>query len=70
MASKGNFDIISNFSEEDFIACYGNVSDSSEETWRPGLELYDNEQTIFSSISSHGASNRHQVCVIINDTSE
>jgi hypothetical protein len=48
MLSKGNSDNISSYSEEDFIACYGNVSGNSEDTWRSGLELYDDEQTIFS----------------------
>jgi hypothetical protein len=66
----GNFDNISSYSEEDFIACCGNVSSNSEDTWRSGLDLYDDELTIFSSGSSHGTSNRHQVCVIISDTSE
>jgi hypothetical protein len=70
MASKGNFDNISNYSEEDFMACYSNVSGNSEDTWRIGRELYGDEQTIFSSDSSHSTSNQHQVCVIINDTSE
>jgi hypothetical protein len=69
MASKGNFDNISSYSEKDFIARYGNVSDNSKDTWRSRLELHDDERTMFSSGSSHGTSNRHQVCVIINDTS-
>jgi hypothetical protein len=70
MASEGNSDNISSYSEEDFIACYGNVSDNSEDTWRSGLELYDDEQANFSLGSCHDTSNRHPVCVIINDTSE
>jgi hypothetical protein len=70
IASEGNSNNISNYSEEDFIARYGNVSGNSEHTRRSGLELYDDEQTIFSSGSSRGASNRHQVCIIINDTSK
>jgi hypothetical protein len=69
MASEGNSDDIGSYFEEDFIVRYGNVSGNSEDMWRSGLELYDDEQTIFSSGSSHGTSNRHQVCVIINDTS-
>jgi hypothetical protein len=70
MASEGNSNNISRYSEEDFIACYGSVSNNSENTWRSGLELYDDKQTILSLGSSHGISNRHQVCVIINDISE
>jgi hypothetical protein len=70
VASEGKFDNISNYSGEDFIACYGNVSNNYEDMWRSGLELYDDEQTIFSLGSSHGTSKRHKVCVIINDTSK
>jgi hypothetical protein len=33
-ASKGNSDSISNYSEKDFMACCGNVSGNSEDTWR------------------------------------
>jgi hypothetical protein len=68
--SKENFDNISSYFVEDFTAGYGDVSDKLEDTWRTGLELYNDEQTIFSSDSSHNTSNRHQVCVIINDTSK
>jgi hypothetical protein len=57
MASEGNSDNINIYSEEDFIACYGNVSSNSKDTWRSGLELYDDEQTIFSSGSSDDTSN-------------
>jgi hypothetical protein len=70
MASEGNFDNINSYSEKDFIARYRNVSDNSEDTWRSRLELHDDERTIFSLGSSHGASNRHQVCIIISDTSK
>jgi hypothetical protein len=69
IVAEGTSDSMSNYSEEDFIA-YGNVSGNSEDTWKSGLELYGDEQTIFSSGSSHGTNNRHQVCVIINDTPE
>jgi hypothetical protein len=64
-ASKGNSDSISNYSKEDFMAYYGNVSGNSEDTWRSGLQLYDNKQTIFSSGSSHGVNNQHQMYTII-----
>jgi hypothetical protein len=68
--SDGNSKNISSYYEEDFIAYYGNVSKNSEDTWRSGLELYDDEQTIFSLGSSHGVSNKYQVYAIIDDTSE
>jgi hypothetical protein len=70
MASEENFDNINSSSEEDFMAYYGNVSSNSEDTWRSGIELYDDEQTIFSSGSSRGAIKQYQVYAIINDTSE
>jgi hypothetical protein len=70
MASEENFDNINSSSEEDFMAYYGNVSGNSEDTWRSGIELYDDEQTIFSSGSSRGAIKQYQVYAIINDTSE
>jgi hypothetical protein len=59
MDFKGNSGSISNYSsEEDFMACYGNVSSDSIDTLRMGLELYSDKQTIFSSGSSHGLSRR------------
>jgi hypothetical protein len=70
MASDENLDNISNYSEEDFMACYGNVSGNSEDTWRSGLKLHDDEHTVPSSGSSRYDSNRHQLCIIINDTSK
>jgi hypothetical protein len=70
VASEGNLDNISNLSKEDFMACYGNVSGNFEDTWKSHLELYDDEQKILTSGYSHSTSNRHQVCIIINDTSE
>jgi hypothetical protein len=69
-ASDENLDNASNYSEEDFIARHGNVSSNSEDTWRSGLKLHSDEHIIPSSVSSRYASNRHQVCVIINDTSK
>jgi hypothetical protein len=52
------------------MARYGNVCDNSEDTWRSGLKLYNDEHTVPSSGSSRYDSNRHKVFVIINDTSE
>jgi hypothetical protein len=49
MESKGNSYSISNYSEEDFTARYGDVSYSSEDERMSGLKLHDDEQTIFSS---------------------
>jgi hypothetical protein len=49
-----------NYSEEDLMAYYGNVSANSEDTWRSGLKLHNDEHINPSSSSSHYASNRHQ----------
>jgi hypothetical protein len=49
MASDKNLANVSNYSEEDFMACYGNVSGNSEDTWRSGLKLHDDEHTVPSS---------------------
>jgi hypothetical protein len=46
-------DSIRNYSEEDFTNCYGSVSYSSKDEWVSGLELYDDEPTIFSSEPNH-----------------
>jgi hypothetical protein len=52
------------------MACYGNVFDNSEDTWKSGLELYRGERTTLSSGSSSDVNNQHQVYAIIDDTSE
>jgi hypothetical protein len=52
MGSDENLDKSNNYSEKDFMVYYGNVSDNYEDTWRSGLGLYDDEQTILSSGSS------------------
>jgi hypothetical protein len=70
MGSDKNLDKSRNYSEEDFMVCYGNVSDNSEDTWWLGLELYNDEQTIFSSFSSGDVHSQYQVYAIIDDTSE
>jgi hypothetical protein len=70
MASDENLDNISNYSEEDFMACYGNVSGNSEDTWRSGLKLHNDEHTVPSSGLSRYDRNRYQLCIIINDTSK
>jgi hypothetical protein len=65
-----NLDKSNSYSEEDFMVCYGNVSNNSEDTWRSGLELYNDEQTILSSGSSGDVHSQYQVYAIIDDTSE
>jgi hypothetical protein len=67
-ASDKNLGNIKNPSEEDFIAYCGDISGNSEDGWRSGLRLHDDEQIIASS--RQYTSNRHQVYIIINDTSK
>jgi hypothetical protein len=54
---------------EDFMIYYGDTSDKSTDTWKTGLELHDDEATIFSSSSSK-FDNRYQVLTIVGDNSE
>jgi hypothetical protein len=70
MGSDENLDKSNSYSEKDFMVYYGNVSNNSEDTWRSGLELYDDEQTIFSLSSSGDVHSQYQVYAIIDDTSE
>jgi hypothetical protein len=54
---------------EDFMICCDNTSDKSTDTWKTGLELHEDDQTIFSS--SHSKINhQYQVFAIIGDNSE
>jgi hypothetical protein len=66
MSSDGNS---KNYSKEDFMICYGNISNDSKNKWKSGLELYDDEQSIFSSGSNRDIHSQ-QVYAIIDDTSE
>jgi hypothetical protein len=59
-----------NVSKKDFITSCGDVSRNSKDTWRVGLKLLRNEQTKLHLDASQCTNNRHQVYVIINDTSE
>jgi hypothetical protein len=67
---KENFDYFSNYSKEDFIDLYNDVSYVSEDEWMSGLKLHNGEPTIFSSESNHDISNCHQVYAILEETSE
>jgi hypothetical protein len=70
MGFDETLDQSNNYSEEDFMVCYGNVSNNSEDTWKLGLELYDDEQAIFSSGSNGDVHSQYQVYAFIDDTSE
>jgi hypothetical protein len=53
----------------DFMICCGSISDKSTHTWKIGLELHEDEQTIFSSFSSK-FDNQYQILAIIGDNSK
>jgi hypothetical protein len=53
----------------DFMICCNSTSDKFTFTWKTGLELHEDDQTIFSSISSK-INHQHQVFPIIGDNSE
>jgi hypothetical protein len=53
----------------DFMICCGSISDKSTDTWKTGLELHEDDQTIFSSFSSK-FDNQYQILAIIGDNSE
>jgi hypothetical protein len=53
----------------DFMVYDNNTSDKSTDKWKTGLELHDDDQTIFSSFSSK-INHQHQVFAIIGDNSE
>jgi hypothetical protein len=53
----------------DFMICCNNTLDKSIDTWKSGLELHEDDQTIFSSFSSK-TNHQHQVFAIIGDNSE
>jgi hypothetical protein len=45
---------------EDLMICYDDTSDKSTDTWKTGLELHEDDETIFSSSNSK-FDNRYQV---------
>jgi hypothetical protein len=53
----------------DFMICCGSISDKSTDTWKTGLELHEDDQTIFSIFSSK-FDNQYQILAIIGDNSE
>jgi hypothetical protein len=53
----------------DFMICCDNISDKFADTWETGLELHEDDQTIFSSFSSK-FNNQYQILAIIGENSE
>jgi hypothetical protein len=54
---------------EDLMICHDDTSDKSTDTWKTGLELHEDDSSIFSSFSNE-FDNRYQVLAIIGDNSE
>jgi hypothetical protein len=55
--------------EKDFMICCDIISSKSTDTWKIGLELYDDDQAFFSS-SSSSVNHQYQVFAIIGENSE
>jgi hypothetical protein len=54
---------------EDLMICHDDTSDKSTDTWKIGLELHEDDSSIFSSINNK-LDNRYQVLAIVGDNSE
>jgi hypothetical protein len=53
----------------DLMICHDDASDKSTDTWKTGLELHEDDETIVSSFNSK-FDNRYQVLAIVGDNSE
>jgi hypothetical protein len=54
---------------EDLVICHDDISDQSTDTWKMGLELSEDDNSIFSSHNSK-LDNRYQILAITGDNSE
>jgi hypothetical protein len=54
---------------EDLMICHDDTSDKSIDTWKTGLELHEDDSSIFSSFNRK-FDNQYQVLTIIGDNSE
>jgi hypothetical protein len=54
---------------EDLMICHDDTSDKSTDTWKTGLELHEDDDSIFSSFNSK-FDNRYQVLAIVGDNSK
>jgi hypothetical protein len=54
---------------EELMICHDDASDKSTNTWKTGLELHEDNETIFSSFNSK-FDNRYQILAIVGDNSE
>jgi hypothetical protein len=62
-----NFDI--GVQLEDLTICLDDISDKSTDTWKTGLELSEDDDTIFSSFNSN-IGEQYQVLAIVGDNSK
>jgi hypothetical protein len=69
----GGDEIMENFDLEvqleDLMICHDDTSDKSTDTWKTGLELSEDDNSIFSSSNSK-LDNRYQILAITGDNSE
>jgi hypothetical protein len=65
--TMGNFDI--EVQLKDLMISHDDTSDKSTDTWKTGLELHEDENSIFSSFDSK-FDNQYQVFAITEDNSE
>jgi hypothetical protein len=63
----GNFN--SEVQLEDLMISHDDTSDKSTDTWKTGLELHEDDNSIFSSFDNK-FDNRYQVLAITEDNSE
>jgi hypothetical protein len=54
---------------EDLVICHDNISDKSTDTWKTGLELSEDDDSIFSSFNNK-IGKQCQVLAIVGDNSE
>jgi hypothetical protein len=54
---------------EDLMICHGDTSGKSTDTWETGLELHEDDDSIFSSFNSK-FDNQCQILAIVGDNSE
>jgi hypothetical protein len=54
---------------EDLVICHDNISDKSTDTWKTGLELSEDDDSIFSSFNNK-TGKQCQVLAIVGDNSE
>jgi hypothetical protein len=54
---------------EDLVICHDDISDKSTDTWKTGLELSEDDDSIFSSINNK-IGKQCQVLAIVGDNSE